>query len=482
MCRGRVFHSKSFGSEPPCVGSYLKRGLTGLLRLIIFLLLVQAWCRPAFGTEYSNLPPVIPPLEFFDKKQPLPNLLLQDKRSGSYITGFPAIGVDPDSGFTYGAALQWYNNGPTNSPFFRYTPYRQKLAVGATGSTGGTRQAVAVWDQPFLGDSPWRLRAVGVLQGVKFQNYFGIGSQTLNPLSFPGSPLTYTRYSDYYDAINKVQNGQTWSRYNSYYRQQAFGGITLERSCDGGLLRPLIGFQLSRIKVTDYTGDIINGAVEQPTLLYTDYQNGSITGFNGGWDNALKLGLTYDTRDFEPDPTQGVVLMLCSRIVGTWIGSTYDYEQLTLSARYFYNLLERPRRLIFAVRGLYSMEFGNIPFYSYPDMPFTDGDVDGLGGWNTLRGYKQNRFVGHDAAVLNGELRWTFGEANFVGQHLSFMLAPFVDSGCVFNSIAQSTFKDWKVDAGLGFRLAWNLSTVVSFDYAISSESALFNMQLGQLF
>ncbi|MFO1475640.1 MAG: BamA/TamA family outer membrane protein [Verrucomicrobiota bacterium] len=313
----------------------------------------------------------------------------------------------------------------------------------------------------------------GRLQGVKFQNYFGIGSQTLNPLSFPGSPLTYTRYSDYYDAINKVQNGQTWSRYNSYYRQQAFGGITLERSCDGGLLRPLIGFQLSRIKVTDYTGDIINGAVEQPTLLYTDYQNGSITGFNGGWDNALKLGLTYDTRDFEPDPTQGVVLMLCSRIVGTWIGSTYDYEQLTLSARYFYNLLERPRRLIFAVRGLYSMEFGNIPFYSYPDMPFTDGDVDGLGGWNTLRGYKQNRFVGHDAAVLNGELRWTFGEANFVGQHLSFMLAPFVDSGCVFNSIAQSTFKDWKVDAGLGFRLAWNLSTVVSFDYAISSERAV---------
>jgi len=60
-------------------------------------------------------------------------------------------------------------------------------------------------------------------------------------------------------------------------------------------------------------GDRIDGAVMQPTRLFEDNQAA------GDWvsrrlDNALKVGLTFDTRDFEPDPSSGVMLQAVGRI------------------------------------------------------------------------------------------------------------------------------------------------------------------------
>jgi maltoporin len=46
----------------------------------------------------------------------------------------------------------------------------------------------------------------------------------------------------------------------------------------------------------------------------------------------------------------------------------------------------------------------------------------------------------------------------------------------------DTTFEDWKLDGGIGFRLAWNLSTIVSFDYGRSGEGTLFYMELGHQF
>jgi outer membrane translocation and assembly module TamA len=62
------------------------------------------------------------------------------------------------------------------------------------------------------------------------------------------------------------------------------------------------------------------------------------------------------------------------------------------------------------------------------------------------------------------------------------MLVPFVDTGRVFNSVSDTTFSDWKLDGGIGFRLAWNLSTIISFDYGRSSEGSLFYMEVGHQF
>jgi hypothetical protein len=436
---------------------------------------------PTLGLAASltNMPPVLPPPDALVNRVPLPDLLLKDKRTDSYFTGFPALGFDPESGFNYGAALQWFDNGPADSPYFRYTPYRQRLLLGATSSTGGSTHAAIGYDVPNINDSPWRIRAAALFERNKFQNYFGHGESTLGPLTYPGSSRTFHEFEEYTDALEQVVNGQTWARYNEFRKTQAGGVMMVERSTLGGWLRPLVGLQFNHVDVGDYTGEIVDGAVMQPTRLFTDQQAGRVLGFDGGWDNALKLGLTFDTRDFEPDPASGVMLQLIGRLSTEALGSEFDYQQLSLDGRVYHNLLSETGRLVVAGRLTYVMQFGDVPFYSASNIPYSEGDAHGLGGFSTLRGFVTDRFVGDAAAVAGAELRWSFGEATLWGQHLRFMVVPFVDSGRVFDSVGESTLDDWKIDGGVGLRLAWNLSTIVSFDYARSSEGDQFFMELG---
>ena len=430
----------------------------------------------------NDLPPVLPPPDFLYAKPRLPDALLKDKREGVYVTGFPIIGYNPETQFAFGAAAQIFDNGDRESPFFALTPYRRRLLVGITAHTGGFTQAGVEYDLPYFKDSPWRLRGAALMRDYKFENYFGSGESTLQPLSFPGSPQTFSSYEDYYDALKQNQNGKTWERYDDYHRTEGLGVLTVERDYLGGLLRPQAGLQISHVRVQDYTGETIDGAVMQETRLRQDYLAGRIRGFDGGWDNALKLGLTFDTRDFEPDPSAGVMLQVVGRFSGTWLGSSFDYQQFTFSAREFYNLLPQPNRLILAFRQVYAIQSGDVPFYAAVRLPFTDGDKLGVGGYNTIRGYKLSRFAGPVASWANAELRWSFAETTFKKQHLRFMVVPFFDTGRVFDSVKDTTFKDWKLAGGAGLRLAWNLSTVVSFDYGISSESGFFYMELGHQF
>ena len=434
------------------------------------------------AAEFTNLPPVFPPPEFMSNKTPLPNFLLKDKRPNTYFTGFPVIGWDADVGFNYGGAVQWFDNGPKDSPFFRYTPYRQRSAITAAGSTRGQKRALIGYDRPYIADSPWRLRAAGAYDQNPFENYFGFGESTLGPLTYPGSPLRYDDFDEYTDALERNVNGQTWARFNKYRKTHTGGLVTVERDFWGGWLRPQLGLQFSHADVRDYTGDSVDGAVMQPTRLFLDQQAGNVIGFDGGWDNAVKLGLAFDTRDFEPDPASGVMAQVVGRISSKIIGSSFDYQQFTFSGRAFHNLLGDRGRLILAGRLTYVMQFGDTPFYSAPIIPFTDGDVSGLGGQPTLRGFSTDRFVGDAAAYANAELRWSFADTVIWNQHLRFMLVPFVDTGRVFDSVGDSTLKDWKIDGGVGLRLAWNLSTVVSFDFAKSGEANLFYMELGHQF
>ena len=68
-------------------------------------------------------------------KNPIPDLLLKDKKEDRYITGIPQIGVDPEEGIGGGAEVQIYDNGPAASPLFRYAPYRRRIVAGAVATS-----------------------------------------------------------------------------------------------------------------------------------------------------------------------------------------------------------------------------------------------------------------------------------------------------------------------------------------------------------
>jgi len=137
---------------------------------------------------------------------------------------------------------------------------------------------------------------------------------------------------------------------------------------------------------------------------------------------------------------------------------------------------------VLAERLTYTMQFGDVPFYSMATIPVTDGDFRGLGGYATLRGFVQNRFVGTAAALANTELRWTLGETTFLKQHLRLWRCHSWTRAACLIPCATRLSRVGKIDGGAGLRLAWELATVVSFDYGRSSEGSLFYMELGHQF
>ena len=295
------------------------------------------------------------------------------------------------------------------------------------------------------------------------QTISALGESTLAPLSFPGSDQTYSKYEDFLDAINQVHDGQTYRSYDNYRQQQVFADFSVERDTLGGILRPMAGVQVAYYDIGDYSGETHDGAVIQTTHLRSDYNAGRIKGFNGGWDNSVRLGLTYDTRDFAPNPSNGLFLQAIGRASLKAFGSSENYGQFKLEARGFYSPFPGTR-LVLAGRLGYLAQTSNTPFYILSQAPEVDTTSEWLGGFDSLRGFLNNRFVGNNVAVASASARWFFAKSTLWNQNLAYGATAFVDSGSVFNSVGDTSFKNWKVSGGVGFLLSWNVSTVVSFD------------------
>ena len=82
----------------------------------------------------------------------------------------------------------------------------------------------------------------------------------------------------------------------------------------------------------------------------------------------------------------------------------------------------------------------------------------------------------------NLELRWSLPDFTVWNQHFRPMIAPFVDTGRVFDKVGRFSASDWKGAGGVSVRLAWNLATIISFDYGFGSEGNLLYLWLGHPF
>ena len=439
-----------------------------------------------------KLPPVVPRPDFISRRPFIPNFLLKDKREGRFITGAPGISWDSQAGLTMAVVGFLFDNGKKDDPFFRTAPYRQRIAVTALGSFSGQQEYAADLDQPYIFDSPYRLRAAVGYEVDPLNNYFGIGRESMRDFHFPGEPgRVFHTWDSYQDALRREVNGLAYTEYDRYESRQTNFGATVERDLFGGIILPLVGLRLRYTAIHDPTGSEVDAedatghdvtAIEQPTRMHTDCLAGVITGCHGGFENVFTLGLSVDTLDFEPDPYSGLLAQAVAEFSGKALGSDFEYERVTFSTSAYRTLFPNLARLVLAGRALYSMQFGNVPFFSLPTLALNTGDRSGLGGFHTMRGFVDHRFVGESAVLANAELRWSLFDGGYLfGQHLRPMLAPFVDAGRVFDG-TRLYFDGWRGDGGIGFRLIWNLVTTVSFDFGFSNEGQIFFMNLGYAF
>lgn len=366
---------------------------------------------------------------------------------------------------------------------------------------------------PYVANTRWRLRADALLTITPTTLYFGVGESTLKPLTYrernqPGgihvtnaeynsqeSAFLYQRPGGLMDPVElrgRVYSGVptgakvTDRMYNRYTIQTPQLNFSSERSFLHGTMRLVAGFRFSNNIVEVYDGKFVksvdpifegtpfSGSGKVPnakTRLTEDAEAGKILGYHGGFVNTAKIGLVYDTRDFEPDPNSGVFLEATYERASKTIASDFDFQKYFGHTKFFYSPFPKTfEKLVLASRFGFGVSDGNVPFFEYRNLWGTENTVSGLGGLRTLRGYKQDRFVGRAMGFGTVEVRWKFYDFSIGGEYFAFNLAPFWDFGRVWNDEHKIGLLNYKYSQGLGLRIAWNQATIITIDYAVSRE------------
>jgi hypothetical protein len=413
---------------------------------------------------------------------------LARKNERGYVTGVPLAAYSTDIGLGGGARLYYYWNGRRSDPRFARTPYLHRLFVQAFATTKGIQFHWIDYDAPSLLGTPLRVRSQLILLRNLTSNYFGVGDAAMAPLTFPGAGRSFDDFADYSDAQRLARDGMAWTRYDQYEVIRPIAIASVERQLLNDRLRLLAGLGVTYAIVRDYTGEPVDAvdtagagvdAIQATTRLRADCDAGALTGCAGGRDHFLRLGVAYDTRDFEPDPNRGVFLDLALDVGTVAVGSEYDYARLLATARGFWSPL--PADVVLAGRALLQVQSADTPFFAMSTLPFTDDPRAGLGGHRTMRGFRQDRFVGPVMALVNAEVRWTFARTRLWKQRLAFIAAPFVDIGRAADDLGGLT-DAWRPSGGAAARLSWNLATLVTVDYGLSAEDAGLYVNFGHMF
>jgi hypothetical protein len=186
----------------------------------------------------------------------------------------------------------------------------------------------------------------------------------------------------------------------------------------------------------------------------------------------LETGLVYDTRDSEISPSQGQFHQATFR-VSPGIGDAlpYQYAQIDAMVRLYTTLIAK--RMVLAVRGVFDMEVGDVPFYELARYE----DTSAIGGGMAIRGVPAYRYYGKIKAFGNIELRTAITHFGLFGRSFKLGVANFVDAGRLWSGMANprpeldGTGLGLHYGIGGGLRLQQGQAFVVRADVAWSPDA-----------
>jgi outer membrane protein assembly factor BamA len=279
---------------------------------------------------------------------------------------------------------------------------------------------------------------------------------------------------------------------NRFRETEFMLNLKADYALGNGKWRVMGGYEIQNLKYKTFEGveaEVIDPATEKETtapngfsLLRRDFEQGKVSGVAGGWVSIVQTALIYDTRDFEPDPTKGLYFEIANEYSSKYIGSQFDFNKLFIQGRAFQKLPFGKRTVLAGRFGIGNIFGSNAPFFEFQDQWSPDGSINALGGKQSLRGYRANRFLARSLWFANFEFRFRIAEIKLGKQRFAFGVAPFFDAGTVRNRWQDLSFKNTKYSFGLGARVAWNQSTIISIDYGISKEDKLLFIGIGQAF
>jgi hypothetical protein len=346
-------------------------------------------------------------------------------KTGLNFGPLPAVGYSSDLGWHYGALtdIYWYGDGST------YPEYMWKANVEVSAYSKGNTVLHSFFDSKYL------------IPGIRISaavSYFG--NKTTSFYGFNGANSLYVpaldRITTTNDQFGYVPEGQGFylMRRDIFRVQTCLQGKFGDSNWGwaGGLT-------YWGIK----TGHAENKGLVQDTdlSLYDLYvRHGLIPAQekNGGKHLEGKLGVVYDTRDHENNPTKGTnleVYMFGSPDILNGDRGDYrnDYLKLAVHFKQFVTLV--PGRLVFGGHLAYQgLVWGNAPYYmlqTIQSINMKQINTEGLGSTCTLRGTINNRLQGNGYAWMNTEFRWNFVRGRWLNQNWTLATNPFFDMGMI---------------------------------------------------
>ena len=392
-------------------------------------------------------------------------------KTGYNFGPLPVVAFDADKGLQLGAVVQLFNFGDGSN----YPNYNSKLYLEASFFTKGSQLYQLRYDNKTL------------IPNVRWSSSF---RATIDKAyDFYG----FNGYESYYDYA-RIQDGKDGESFifSPFYRlarnEFMFKSDFLGRITDNLQWEAGIFAYYHKIGSIDYASINKNKKPEEaypedmPTLFDIYKQAGVITEneAEGGFSSGLRAGLVYDTRDKEGAPSSGIWAEghFTAAIPGI---SKNPYYRYSLTWRHYLPIVKQDK-LTFAYRLNYEGTFGDAPFYALPYMTVMGEkqDLEGLGGFNTVRGVMRSRVWGLDAATYNLEFRWRFVKFLVGKQNIALGLNLFSDGTMTTKGKDLSNLKSWvstpvlgkekdlpHVTLGAGFRFIMNENFIIAVDYGM---------------
>ncbi|BDD05866.1 BamA/TamA family outer membrane protein [Aureibacter tunicatorum] len=364
-----------------------------------------------------------------------PGVTLYDRYLFKYNTVFPLgyVSFNPDDGVILGVGAQLTTFG------FRKYPYAQKhqLSVATSFQTGGFRLRYKGTLTDIAG--AWDLHTVVRLNIPSYNsNFYGLGNNSVNDKNTP---------KNYYRLI--YERNQIWS-----YLQRKFVG---NQEFGIGLTYLNTSIRRNNRNRNRYIGDIPeNGLTESEVYDPHRYL-------------GLAMKYEFDRRDKPSFTKRGTYFRAHSSLFQPFQHNEKLFWKVQGELD-FYWTVKLPAEVTFATRFYGATNVGDYNFLL----------SNMLGGVESLRGYRKDRFYGRTSAMNNIEARFDL----FV---LNTGVIPIRVGGTLFNDVGRvwedgEVSKRWHHSYGGGMYVAPLDLLAFSFGIGGSVEGAIFYFDVGLSF
>lgn len=342
----------------------------------------------------------------------------------------PLIGVDPDSGTTFGLIPTWVQTDENHeidriiAPDVLYNPY---FGYGVHGRVYGFTSA----------DEQWSVVS-GIQERVEraFDYEFQRGRLREDRWSISTSVIYNVNGTPRFYGIG---NESPAIAETDYTNQQEFA-------------QAQIGLNITHAWQLQYTGrvqvvDVLPGTLAKIVSIETRF--GRILGVGTNRQLLNRLALVYDTRDDLVVPSRGMQMIAYGGLSSRHgILDNSMYSEAGGDGRAYWPIAQNTV-LVEHTALRYLPTSHSVPFWALSGI---GGDDSVVGGEQPLRGFGDGRFYDRDSFSSSLELRRKVATFDAASSNVDLEITPFIDVGRVFARTSTLPFDQLHRVYGVGFR------------------------------